>query len=49
MEGDGINRKEIPEIPVDAMREAVINSFVHVRYDLPVSTKLTSSPTGSVL
>ena len=22
MEGDGIHRKEIPEIPVDAMREA---------------------------
>ena len=36
MEGDGIHRKEIPEIPVDAMREAVINSFAHARYDLPV-------------
>ena len=35
MEGDGIHRMEIPEIPVDAMREAVINSFAHARYDLP--------------
>ncbi|MBO4363310.1 MAG: putative DNA binding domain-containing protein [Clostridia bacterium] len=36
MSGDGIHRKEIPEIPVDAIREAVINSFAHARYDIPV-------------
>ena len=36
MKGDGIHRKEIPEIPIDALREAVINSFAHARYDLPV-------------
>ncbi len=36
MSGDGIHRKEIPEVPVDAIREAVINSFAHARYDLPV-------------
>ena len=40
MEGDGIHRKEIPEIPVDAMREAVINSFAHARYDLPVQHEI---------
>lgn len=34
MSGDGIHRKEIPEIPIDAIREAVINSFAHARYDL---------------
>jgi len=27
---------EIPEIPVNAIREAVINSFAHARYDLSV-------------
>ena len=36
MEGDGIHRKEIPEIPIDALREAVVNSFAHARYDIPV-------------
>ena len=40
MEGDGIHRMEIPEIPVDAMREAVINSFAHARYDLPVQHEI---------
>lgn len=40
MEGDGIHRKEIPEIPVDALREAIINSFAHARYDLPVQHEI---------
>ncbi|MCR5135742.1 MAG: putative DNA binding domain-containing protein [Oscillospiraceae bacterium] len=40
MSGDGIHRKEIPEIPVDAIREAVINSFAHARYDLPVQHEI---------
>ena len=40
MEGDGIHRKEIPEIPVDALREAVINGFAHARYDLPVQHEI---------
>lgn len=30
---DGIHRTEIPEVPIDALREAVVNSFVHARYD----------------
>lgn len=30
---DGIHRVETPEVPVDALREAVINSFAHARYD----------------
>ena len=40
MEGDGIHRREIPEIPIDALREAVINSFAHARYDLPVQHEI---------
>jgi ATP-dependent DNA helicase RecG len=28
--------KKVPEIPVDALREAVVNSFAHARYDIPV-------------
>lgn len=30
---NGIHRIEIPEIPINAIREAVINSFAHARYD----------------
>lgn len=41
MSGDGIHRKEIPEIPIDALREAVINSFAHARYDLPVQHEIS--------
>ncbi len=33
---DGIHRIEIPEIPLEAIREAVINSFAHARYDVSV-------------
>ena len=33
-------RKEIPEIPVEALREAVINSFVHARYDIAVNHEI---------
>lgn len=33
MNDDGIHRVEIPEVPVEAIREAVINSFAHARYD----------------
>ena len=40
MSGDGIHRKEIPEIPIDAIREAVINSFAHARYDLSVQHEI---------
>ena len=40
MEGGGIHRKEIPEISGDAMREAVINSFAHARYDLPIQHEI---------
>ena len=41
MSGDGIHRKEIPEIPIDALREAVINSFAHARYDIPVQHEIS--------
>ena len=36
MEGDGIHRKEIPEIPVDAMREAVFQLNTGNSIQLPI-------------
>lgn len=39
--GDGIHRNEIPEVPVDALREAIVNSFAHARYDLPVQHEIS--------
>lgn len=39
-EGDGIHRKEIPEIPIDALREAIINCFAHARYDLSIEHEI---------
>ena len=39
--GDGIHRSEIPEVPVDALREAIVNSFAHARYDLPVQHEVS--------
>ena len=33
---DGIHRTETPEIPIEVLREAIINSFAHARYDIPV-------------
>ncbi len=30
---DGLHRTETPEVPIEALREAVINSFAHARYD----------------
>lgn len=40
MNDDGIHRVEIPEVPVEAIREAVINSFAHARYDIPVQHEI---------
>ena len=40
IEGSGASRKEIPEIPADAVREAIVNSFAHARYDLPVQHEI---------
>jgi ATP-dependent DNA helicase RecG len=37
---DGIHRVETPEIPIDAIREAVINSFAHARYDSGVQHEI---------
>ena len=33
---DGIHRTETPEIPIEVLREAIINSFAHARYDIPI-------------
>lgn len=40
IDDDGIHRKEIPEVPIDAIREAVINSFAHARYDIPIQHEI---------
>ncbi len=40
MSGDGIHRLEVPEVPIDAIREAVINSFAHARYDSMVQHEI---------
>lgn len=37
---DGIHRTETPEVPIDALREAVINSFAHARYDCSVQHEI---------
>ncbi len=37
---DGIHRIETPEVPIDAIREAVINSFAHARYDSSVQHEI---------
>jgi len=37
---DGIHRTETPEIPIDALREAIINSFAHARYDIAVQHEI---------
>lgn len=37
---DGIHRIETPEIPLDVIREAVINSFAHARYDSVVQHEI---------
>lgn len=37
---DGIHRVETPEIPIDVIREAVINSFAHARYDSVVQHEI---------
>lgn len=39
--GDGLSRKEIPEIPLEAIREAIINSFGHKLYDSGQSNEIT--------
>jgi len=37
----GLQRIEIPEIPLDALREVIINSFAHARYDCPVQHEIS--------
>ena len=40
MSDESVQRKEIPEVPLDAIRESIINSFAHARYDLPVEHEI---------
>jgi len=41
---DGIHRDEIPEVPIEAVREAVINSLVHARYDISIQHEIDIFP-----
>lgn len=38
--GSGLSRKEIPEIPLEAIREAIINSFGHKMFDMGQSNEV---------
>ncbi len=40
LSSDGIHRDEIPEVPIAALREAIINSFAHARYDVNVQHEI---------
>ena len=40
VEINGLQRSEIPEIPLDALREIIINSFAHAKYDCPVQHEI---------
>ena len=37
----GLQRIETPEVPLDALREVIINSFAHARYDCPVQHEIS--------
>lgn len=41
---NGIAREEIPEIPISALREIVINSFAHARYGTPSQHEIDIHP-----
>lgn len=38
--GEGLSRKEIPEVPLEAIREAIINSFGHKLFDTGQSNEI---------
>ena len=37
---DHIHRDEIPEVPIEALREIVVNSFTHARYDVQIQHEI---------
>lgn len=41
LSSDNVHRQEIPEMPIEAIREAVINSFCHARYDIKVNHEIS--------
>lgn len=40
LSSDNIHRDEIPEIPIEALREIVVNSFTHARYDVQIQHEI---------
>ncbi len=43
--GENIARKEIPEVPVEAIREIVVNSFAHANYRGVTENEIDITPT----
>lgn len=46
---DDLKRVEEPEIPLEAIREIVMNSFCHSSYDLSINNKIYLTPTRVVV
>ena len=46
---DGIHRIETPEVPVAAVREVVVNSFAHARYDISLQHEIDIFPNRIVI
>lgn len=40
IDDESLQRKEIPEVPIQAIREAIMNSFAHARYDANVEHEI---------
>lgn len=43
--GEGTSRREIPEVPVDAIREIIVNSFAHANYRGVTENEIDITPT----
>ena len=43
--GEGVSRREIPEVPVDAIREIIVNSFAHADYRGVTENEIDITPT----
>ena len=43
--GEGVSRREIPEVPVDAIREIIVNSFAHADYRRVTENEIDITPT----
>ena len=44
VEINGVQREEIPEIPVDALREIIVNCFAHAQYSIGIQHEIDVFP-----